>query len=555
MDENNVPQDNWLEELMSISEIEDDILFPASESEPKPAPKPEFDIAPDEPELADLFAEDATRTLPDISEMETPEETPEETELDRIIREISDIELEVERAIEPQPEPETEAFKDDDFRDAFGEGEELIQFFTGGGMPTISAPEPEPEKEPEPAAAPPEEIEEGPMEKGRPKRKKGYGLFGLPHLAATAVWIAIIVTIGISVGRLIWLCASDVLALGREPINATITIEKGDDMDDIAQKLKEAGLIKYPGIFKLYADFTDAQEKIKPGTYSFIAVNEFNQNIVYDYMALVAVMSPSSNRLVIVEDLRIPEGYTCAQIFKLLEEKRVCTVAEMEAYVASLSLPENEDEEPNPLTQYWFLDGVTWGHKYSLEGYLFPDTYDFYENDDPERVLKKMLDAFDVAFTDIMKANWDKVEGYTFHEIITIASMIEKEAANASESYLISGVIFNRLKNPAEYPKLEIDATIVYALGGKADLTKEDLEIDSPYNTRLYPGLPPGPIASPSQNSIAAALTPDDAVDEESGKPYYFYLLDPRVNEHKFSTSREEHEAFKEFVESLKEAE
>lgn len=541
MDENNVPQENWLDELLSEQEIEDDIFVPESELVPSQEPKAASEV----PEIPELLEDAATQTIPDLTQVIPGEENEEDffswdfDELDQL--------MDAEESVSSNSE--SEMFKDDDFRDAFGEGEDLIQFFTEGGMPTIAPAQ----ADPDPAPVQ-EEEEEGPLEKGRPKRKKGYGLFGLPHLAATAIWLAIIVVIGVSAGRMIWLCASDVLALGREPINATVTVEEGDNMDTIAQKLKDAGLIKYPGIFKLYADVTDAQEKIKPGTYYFTAVNDFNQNVVYDYMALVSVMSPGS-KLVIVEDLRIPEGYTCAQIFKLLEEKNVCTVAEMEEYVASIALPESEEEEPDPVTQYWFLDGVTWGNKYSLEGYLFPDTYDFYENDDPERVIKKMLDGFDHAFTDIMQANWEKVEGYTFHEIITIASMIEKEAANAVESYMVSGVIFNRLKNPEEYPKLEIDATIVYALGGKADLTVEDLAVDSPYNTRLYPGLPPGPIASPSQNSIAAALTPDDAVDEESGKPYYFYLLDPRVNEHKFFISGEEHEAFKEFLESLKEAE
>lgn len=541
MDENNVPQENWLDELLSEQEIEDDIFVPESELVPSQEPKAASEV----PEIPELLEDAATQTIPDLTQV-IPGEENEDDFFSWDFDELDDP-MDAQEPISSNSE--SEMFKDDDFRDAFGEGEDLIQFFTEGGMPTIAPAQ----ADPDPAPVQ-EEEEEGPLEKGRPKRKKGYGLFGLPHLAATAIWLAIIVVIGVSAGRMIWLCASDVLALGREPINATVTVEEGDTMDTIAQKLKDAGLIKYPGIFKLYADVTDAQEKIKPGTYYFTAVNDFNQNVVYDYMALVSVMSPGS-KLVIVEDLRIPEGYTCAQIFKLLEEKNVCTVAEMEEYVASIALPESEEEEPDPVTQYWFLDGVTWGNKYSLEGYLFPDTYDFYENDDPERVIKKMLDGFDHAFTDIMQANWEKVEGYTFHEIITIASMIEKEAANAVESYMVSGVIFNRLKNPEEYPKLEIDATIVYALGGKADLTAEDLAVDSPYNTRLYPGLPPGPIASPSQNSIAAALTPDDAVDEETGKPYYFYLYDPRVNEHKFSTSREEHDAFKEFLESLKEAE
>ena len=535
MDENNLPQENWLDELMSTPELEDEM--PALVLEPVPEPEPPAPVPRN-------LAEGDTQPLPEF-----PKASSEaDEELERILREIKS--MEQEQAAEAGIGAEEEMFKDDDFREAFGEGEDLMQMFSDEPMPTIPNQKASQETAEEPAE---QTEEEGPVEKGRPKRKKGYGLFGLPHLAATVVWIVIIITIGVSIGRLGWLCASDVLALGREPITATVTIEEGDSLDTIAQKLKDAGLIEYPGIFKFYANFTDAQEKIKPGTYVFSAVNEDNETIVYDYMALVSVMSPSGNRLEVVEDLRIPEGYTCAQIFQLLEEKNVCTVAEMEAYVASLSLPESEDEEADPLTQYWFLEGVTWGDKYSLEGYLFPDTYDFYVNDDPERVIRKMLDAFDASFTDIMRANLEKVEGYTIREIIIIASMIEKEAASTSESYTVSSVIFNRLNDPANYPYLNIDATIVYALGGKSDLTEEDLKIDSPYNTYTNKGLPPGPIANPSQNSIAAALTPEDTVDE-NGKSvkYYYYALDPSTQLHHFSQTYKEHQAF---LESLKEDE
>ena len=424
----------------------------------------------------------------------------------------------------PQPAVEPETFKDDEFRAAFGEGEELNQVFSDQPMP----PAPKEESIPAPVE---EDEEELPVEKGRPKRKKGYGLLGLPHLVATVIWLVIIVAIGVSVGRLAWLCAADVLALGREPKTATVTINEGDDMDTIAQKLKDAGLIQYTGLFKFYADFTDAQEKIKPGTYNFTAVNEDNETIVYDYMALVSVMSPRRGSLKIVENLRIPEGYTCAQIFQLLEEKKVCTVAELEAYAAN-----------GELDEYWFLEGVERGDKYCLEGYLFPNTYDFYENDEPERVLEKMLDAFDAAFTDVMKKKLEDLDGYSIREVIIIASMIEKETANITESFKVSSVIYNRLNNASQYPYLNIDATIVYALNGKSDLTSEDLKIDHPYNTYTNKGLTPGPISNPSQNSIAAALDPEDT-------DYYFYAYNPSTREHHFSKTYKEHQAF---LDSLK---
>ena len=135
------------------------------------------------------------------------------------------------------------------------------------------------------------------------------------------------------------------------------------------------------------------------------------------------------------------------------------------------------------------------------------------------------------------------LDGYTIREVVIIASMIEKESANDLESFTVSSVIYNRLSDPDAYPYLNIDATIVYALGGKSDLTEEDLKLDSPYNTYTNRGLPPGPISSPSQNSIAAALDPEDT-------GYYYYAFDPSTDEHHFSKTYAEHLAF---LETLKE--
>lgn len=391
---------------------------------------------------------------------------------------------------------------------------------------------------------------EADRKKGRPKRKKGYGLFGLPHLVSTAIWLVLILVIGVTAGRMLWLCATDVLAFGREPITATVVISEEDTMADVGKKLQDAGLIRFSGLFEFYADLTNAQEDIRPGTYEFNALDKDSELVVYDYMALVSVMSPSSG-LEVVDDLRIPEGYTCAQIFQLLEENNVCTVEELEQYCID-----------GELDEYWFLEGVERGDRYCLEGYLFPNTYDFYENDDPKRVLEKMLDAFDANFTDQMRDDLNllntqleemmRSHGYgddyinshrvTIREAVIIASMIEKETANNVESFTIASVIYNRLTNAGEYPFLNIDATLVYALDGKAELTEEDKKLDSPYNTYLYKGLTPGPISNPSQNSLAAALQPETT-------DYHYYAYNPSTGEHKFSATYEEH---LQFLEDLK---
>ena len=128
----------------------------------------------------------------------------------------------------------------------------------------------------------------------------------------------------------------------------------------------------------------------------------------------------------------------------------------------------------------------------------------------------------------------------TIRDLVIVASMIEKESANSAESYTVSAVIYNRLTNPG-FPNLQIDATIVYALGGKNDLTAEDLQIDHPYNTYKAEGLPPGAISNPGLSSLYAAFDPDE-------DPYYYYALDPATGVHHFSKTYKEHQQFLESI-------
>ena len=363
-----------------------------------------------------------------------------------------------------------------------------------------------------------------PVRKGRPKRRKGEFLFGIPQIAVTCVWLAIILVTGLTLGRMLWVCAADVLAFGREDKMVTVTIYESDSMEDIIDKLHKNNLIRYPGLFKLYADVAVDEGEIKPGIWDL--------NTMYDYHALVKTMSPSSSRTV-VENVLIPEGFTCRQIFQLLEENRVCTAKDLADYAAS-----------GELKDYWFLENVDRGYEYCLEGFLFPDTYDFYKNSSPRDVLEKLLDNFEFRFSEEMKAQMDtlnaSVTGGTFdiHKVVIVASMIEKETASNAESPKIASVIYNRLFKWGGTPAyLNIDASIVYALDGKTDLTAEDLKIESPYNTYTNVGLTPGAIANPGLASLKAALNPETT-------NYYFYVLNPAEGVHKFSTTLDEHNAF-----------
>ncbi len=376
-----------------------------------------------------------------------------------------------------------------------------------------------------------------PVPKERPEPKKGTGLFGIPHLVSTIIWLALILAIGISLGRTIWICAADLLAFGKPDKAITITVEAGDSIDVIANKLKDAGIIRYPKLFVFFSDLTGKGDRIVPDTYDL--------NSMYDYNALLKMMSYKPNNTDVVEIL-IPEGYNCAQIFKLLEEEGVCSQTELEEWAAS-----------GELKEYWFLEGLPRGTKYCLEGYLYPDTYKFYKNADPQYVLQKFLNNFETRFTDKMYndfismqkrfANMMKANGYstsyvdshklTFHQYITLASIVEEEKANIQEGYDIAAVFYNRLAKPGSYPRLDSDATVYYAIGSYFDrkpLTQNDLNSDSPYNTRKAGGLPPGPISNPGSYSLYAALYPSET-------KYYYFIFDKNAGVHRFSKTLAEH--------------
>ena len=451
--------------------------------EPPEAPAPE-NLSALEP-LPDISLEDTF--LQQIIEEESPDLDP------RILEEAI--------LIQQEEQPFVQSTSDQEFQIHDKEFDELLQT---------------PSK-PEAPTPPPRQVN-----KGRPKRKKGEGLLGIPNILVTFVWLAMIVMIGVTAGRMLWVCAADVLAFGREDKVVTVTIYEADTMEDIVDKLHKNGLIRYKSLFQFYADISDAEEDIKPGIYDL--------NTRYDYHALVNFMSPRSSREVIT--LTIPEGYTSRQIFSLLEENRICTAQDIAAYAAN-----------GELNDYWFLENVERGTETCLEGYLFPDTYEFYKNSTPREALQRMLNNFEIKFDEEMRAQLDTLNAeltgdYTIREITIVASRIEKESAAPVESPKVAGVIYNRLFNwGSNPPYLNIDASIVYALDGKAELTREDLQTDHPYNPYTRTGLPPGPIANPGLASLKAALNPES-------HNYYYYVLNPATGMHQFSTTNEEHNAY-----------
>ncbi len=359
----------------------------------------------------------------------------------------------------------------------------------------------------------------------------------LPHFLKTCIYLALVVVIGVSLGRLLWVFCSDVMAFGKESQSVTITITADDSLNDVAKKLKEADLIRYPKLFKFFARITGKDDNISSGT--------FTLNASLDYNAMINAMTfYGASREVV--DIMFPEGVNCAQIFKLLEENRVCTVSQLEEYAAN-----------GELKDYWFLEGVTRGSKYCLEGYLAPDTYRFYTDDSPRRVLEKFLNEFDSRFTDKMKndfavirenfSNLLRAKGFseayiqnntlTVHKVVTLASIIQKETSSRGEGYDIASVFYNRLANK-DILNLGADATVHYALGDYfmeiEELTGTHLNVDSPYNTRKYQGIPPGPICNADVHSLYAALVPNET-------NYHYFVYDPNTSCHRFAVTYQEH--------------
>ena len=351
-----------------------------------------------------------------------------------------------------------------------------------------------------------------------------------------------VVCISVALAAFGWMCATDVLGLGDENNQITVSIPKeiftvverektnadGEkemrevsvaDMGYIASMLKENGLIKYEWLFKLYSKFSSADEKVKAGTYVL--------NTDFDYRALVYGMTPSAGERVVV-DVTIPEGHNVFQVVQDLTSNGVCDEDELWDCLANYDF------------EYEFLDRSTLGDKLRLEGYLFPDTYSFYVGDTPSRVIGKLLKNFDRKWTDEMTEQ-AKALGYTQREILIVASMIEKEAGANSERATIASVIYNRLRDGGQGTnyKLQIDATLYYAAQIEGVTMSKD--IDSPYNTYLVTGLPAGPIANPGLASIKAALDPESTnyYSNALGKKRVHHLSRPPVKHTAFVNSDE----------------
>jgi len=305
--------------------------------------------------------------------------------------------------------------------------------------------------------------------------------------------------------------ANDMLGLMKPEGTVEIVVPKGSSTNQIADMLEEAGVINHKGVFKLFSRVTGYASQMQYGRY------ELNTDM--DYLQLCVKLKQTVPRDEIT--VTIPEGYELREIFAKLEEAGVCPAKDL--YYSM----EHDD------FGYEFLKEIP-ERDNKFEGYLFPDTYNFFKDDNPKSVLKKFLSNFASKYDGDLIARTHEL-GYTMDEVVTFASVVEREAANDDDRPTVASVFSNRLNSDA-YGYLQSCATIQYVLEErKSVLSIADTKIDSPYNTYMNPGLPVGPIASPGLASIKAVLYPADT-------DYYYFVVDGS-GVHHFSKTLAEHNA------------
>jgi len=329
------------------------------------------------------------------------------------------------------------------------------------------------------------------------------------RLSRLQYWLIVLVVSAILAGCG-WLLITDLCSLNKDETTATIEITSDDTLGTISEKLHDAGLVRYKWFFQFFARLDNADNKIGIGSY------ELNSNM--DYLALVTAMrSASGNLNADTVRVTIPEGYTASQIISLLAQKGVSTETALTEAARTGSF------------SYEFISSDS-QEVSRLEGFLFPDTYDFYANEDPTSALNRLLKNFSKKI-DASRQAKVKASKYTLAQIITIASLIEKET-DGTDQAKIASVIYNRLNDTGShgtYKKLQIDAALLYALPDHTGaITNADKETDSPYNLYQNAGLPPTPIANPGLTSIDAALSPQTT-------DYYYYALGTDHLHHFFS--------------------
>ena len=356
-------------------------------------------------------------------------------------------------------------------------------------------------------------------------RDRILGVIGIVVVLLVAVGAVLAATQGVEIVRdpkgavQSLVSGSDEAANPGDTTKRVFTVQSGEAAASIGERLQTAGLIKNALGFRLMAE--------KMGVAGDLAAGDYELSPSMKPSEILSILAAGETKLGPL--ITIPEGWRAEQIAERVSADGVGTVDEFMALVRG-------GESDSPL-----LASRPAGA--SLEGYLFPDSYRTDAKTTPQSLEERMVAEFGAKFTAdmVQKA---AARGMTVHQIVTLASIIEREAVVPSERPLMAGVFYNRLKDDM---KLDTDPTVQYAVASadptshdkygwwKTNLTAEDLAIDSPYNTYKYPGLPPGPICDPGLASLQAALNPTPSD--------YLYFVAKPDGTHAFAKTLAEHNA------------
>ncbi len=316
-----------------------------------------------------------------------------------------------------------------------------------------------------------------------------------------------VVVLGLSAGLAYVLVVGglDFTGLTREDRTVDIDVPAGASTATIADVLEENGLIDQPLVFRLYARLSGADGTWQPGSFSL------NPNM--GYSTLVKKLQTARKRD--TATVLIPEGFTVMQIAERLEKKGVCTVDEFLRAVTDVDYSKDYEF----VAAFSNVNPADYGARiYKLEGYLFPDTYEFYVGCSGETVVRKMLDNFDYRLNTTIRASM-KERGFTMDELIILASIVQGEANTVEDMAMVSRVLANRMADKATYPKLQCDSTgdyieKLFSENGTVNV------VNTAYDTYEREGLPAGPINNPGLAAIKAVLTPSE--NEQVMNCYFF---------------------------------
>ena len=358
--------------------------------------------------------------------------------------------------------------------------------------------------------------------------EREYGLYwysGLWHILRPILVGLTVAVLVIGIGMTVWnkVYGSFLAPVDEADANEyAFAISSGESLNQVATNLENAGLIRSKSIFKYYCDFAGMSQKIQVGSY------KLKKDMT---MAEIADLLTTGDGNPIVRNITLIPGETIEDFANRMVKNGV--LEKTDTFLAAC-------RDGKAYKEYYYIDdvlktGKPEARKYVLEGYLSPNTYEFYITATEDEIIRKLLSQTEAVFTVENQERADEL-GLTMDQVLTLASLIEKEAKE-NDFAKVSAVFHNRLK---EGMKLESDVTIHYITGvRKMSLSDKDLQINNPYNTYQVKGLPLGPICSPSSAAIRAALYPDESMINE--KYLYFCAKEPESGELYFSKTLDQH--------------